>query len=226
MLLITILLLYSLLASAQKSDVGNWFIYFGNQQINKRWNWWNEVQYRNFNFAGDLEQLLLRTGIGYNLTENNNNILLGYGYILSNPYVTGTNDKTTTTENRIYEQFITRQNFGRVFIQHRYRMEERFLSSGYKMRFRYFLSFNVPINKPLIEKGSLYLSAYNEIFLNFKSPVFDRDRLYGALGFAINKYLRIETGIMYQIYETSSRPQFQIVFFNNSPLSKNKAKSK
>ena len=226
MLLITILLLYSLLASAQKSDVGNWFIYFGNQQINKRWNWWNEVQYRNFNFAGDLEQLLLRTGIGYNLTENNNNILLGYGYILSNPYVTGTNDKTTTTENRIYEQFITRQNFGRVFIQHRYRLEERFLSSGYKMRFRYFLSFNVPINKPLIEKGSLYLSAYNEIFLNFKSPVFDRDRLYGALGFAINKYLRIETGIMYQIYETSSRPQFQIVFFNNSPLSKNKAKSK
>ena len=220
MLLITILLLYSLLASAQKSDVGNWFIYFGNQQINKRWNWWNEVQYRNFNFAGDLEQLLLRTGIGYNLTENNNNILLGYGYILSNPYVTGTNDKTTTTENRIYEQFITRQNFGRVFIQHRYRLEERFLSSGYKMRFRYFLSFNVPINKPLIEKGSLYLSAYNEIFLNFKSPVFDRDRLYGALGFAINKYLRIETGIMYQIYETSSRPQFQIVFFNNSPLSK------
>ncbi|HWH63395.1 MAG TPA: DUF2490 domain-containing protein [Ginsengibacter sp.] len=226
MLLITILLLYSVLASAQKSDVGNWFIYFGNQQINKRWNWWNEVQYRNFNFAGDLEQLLLRTGIGYNLTENNNNILLGYGYILSNPYVTGTNDKTTTTENRIYEQFITRQNFGRVFIQHRYRLEERFLSSGYKMRFRYFLSFNVPINKPLIEKGSLYLSAYNEIFLNFKSPVFDRDRLYGALGFAINKYLRIETGIMYQIYETSSRPQFQIVFFNNSPLSKNKAKSK
>ena len=226
MLLITILLLYSLLASAQKSDVGNWFIYFGNQQINKRWNWWNEVQYRNFNFAGDLEQLLLRTGIGYNLTENNNNILLGYGYILSNPYVAGTNDKTTTTENRIYEQFITRQNFGRVFIQHRYRLEERFLSSGYKMRFRYFLSFNVPINKKIIEKGSLYLSAYNEIFLNFKSPVFDRDRLYGALGFAINKYLRIETGIMYQIYETSSRPQFQIVFFNNSPLSKNKAKSK
>ena len=66
---------------AQKTDVGNWFIYFGNQKINNRWNWHNEVQYRNFNFIGDLQQLLLRTGIGYNLTENNNNILLGYGFI-------------------------------------------------------------------------------------------------------------------------------------------------
>ena len=62
---------------AQKSDVGNWFIYFGNQKINKKWNWHNEVQYRNYNFAGDLQQLLLRTGIGYNLTENNSNVLMG-----------------------------------------------------------------------------------------------------------------------------------------------------
>src|SRR5664279_2673511 len=71
---------------AQKSDVGSWFIYFGNQQINKKWNWWNEVQYRNYNFIGDLEQLVFRTGIGYNLTENNNNVLLGYAFIYSEPY--------------------------------------------------------------------------------------------------------------------------------------------
>ena len=64
--------------NAQSTDIGNWFLYFGNQKINNRWNWHNEVQYRNYNFAGDLEQLLLRTGIGYNLTENNNNVLLGF----------------------------------------------------------------------------------------------------------------------------------------------------
>ncbi len=62
-------------AKAQKTDLGNWFIYSGNQKINTKWNWHNEVQYRNFNFAGDLEQLLLRTGLGYNLSENNNNVL-------------------------------------------------------------------------------------------------------------------------------------------------------
>ena len=207
-------------AQAQESDVGNWFIYFGNQKINKKWNWWNEVQYRNYNFAGDLEQLMLRTGVGYNLTENNNNLLLGYAYIISNPYIAGTNEKTSTNENRIYQQFITKQNFGRVYIQHRYRLEERFLETDFRMRFRYFFSLNIPINKPVIEKNSFYFSAYNELFLYLDKPVFDRDRVYAAFGYGINKNLKIEAGLMYQIYETYNRPQFQIVFFNNIPFGK------
>jgi hypothetical protein len=52
---------------SQQSKVGNWFIYFGNQKINHKWNFWNEVQYRNYNFAGDLQQLLIRTGLGLSL---------------------------------------------------------------------------------------------------------------------------------------------------------------
>jgi len=66
---------------AQESAIGNWLMYLGNQKINNRWNWHHEIQYRNYNFVGDLEQLLLRTGIGYNLSANNNNLLLGYTYI-------------------------------------------------------------------------------------------------------------------------------------------------
>src|SRR3990167_4855875 len=88
--------------NAQDSDVGNWFLYFGNQKINNRFNWHNEVQYRNYNFIGDLEQLLIRTGLGYNLSENNNNVLLGYAYIHSEPYVQGTDDKLKTDEHRIF----------------------------------------------------------------------------------------------------------------------------
>jgi hypothetical protein len=205
---------------AQKTDVGNWLIYFGNQQINKRWNWWNEMQYRNYNFIGDLEQLVFRTGIGYNLTENNNNVLLGYAFIYAEPYISGTDQKTSQTENRIYEQFITRQNFGRVFIQHRYRIEERFIASDFRMRFRYFLSLNIPINMESIKKDAIYFSAYNEIFLRTNKPVFDQDRIYGAFGYAINNYLRLETGMMYQIFENGNKLQLQFVFMNNIPFKK------
>lgn len=220
MLCTGVLVFFFHVAFAQKSDIGSWYIYFGNQQINKKWNWWNEVQYRNYNFIGDLEQLLLRTGIGYNLTDNNNNVLLGYAFILSNPYMQGTDEKTSITENRIYEQYTTRQNFGRVYIQHRYRLEERFLQDNFKLRARYFLSFNIPINNKQILPNTFYASAYNEIFLNFKEPVFDRDRLYVALGYAINKNIKVETGFMYQIYANDNRPQFQFVLFNNSPFTK------
>lgn len=205
--------------NAQDSEVGNWFLYFGNQKINNRWNFHNEVQYRNYNFAGDLEQLLLRTGIGYNLSENNNNLLLGYAYIHSEPYIAGTDDKLETDEHRIFQQFITKQQFGRVNIQHRYRFEQRFIEDDYKMRLRYFLSLNVPINKKEMEKNAIYASAYNEIFLNTEGPTyFDRDRIYGGIGFCFNKNFKVEAGVMSQILSNSSRTQFQIMFFNSLPF--------
>ncbi len=209
---------------AQNSEFGNWFIYYGNQPINKKLNWWNEVQYRNYNLAGDLEQWMFRTGLGYNLTENNNNILLGFAHIISEPYINGTNNKTSFTENRIYQQFITRQNFGKIFIQHRYRLEERFLPTDFRVRFRYFLSINIPFNNKIITKNTFYASAYNELFLHLNSPVFDRDRVYFALGYGINKYLRIETGLMYQLFENRNRPQFQLAIFNNVPYLQRKTK--
>ena len=180
----------SMLSFAQKSDVGNWFIYFGNQKINKKWNWHNEVQYRNYNFIGDMNQLLLRTGIGYNLTENNNNILLGYGFIHTQKYLPNSNEKVATKEHRIFQQFITRQKFNRVYLQHRYRVEERFVPNDFQIRFRYFLSVNIPLNKKTMDKDAFYLSAYNEIFINSQQPLFDRNRLYGAAGYVINKILK------------------------------------
>lgn len=211
----------SMLSYAQKSDLGNWFIYFGNQKISKKWNWYNEVQYRNYNFAGDLQQLLLRTGIGYNLAENNNNILLGYAFINSQRYLPNSDDKAGANEHRIYQQFITRQNFSRVFIQHRYRIEERFLPNDFQVRFRYFLSLNVPVNNNTMSGKTFYASAYNEIFINMDSPIFDRNRIYAGLGYVINKNFRVETGFMAQSLEQTNRNQFQIIIFNNIPFTNN-----
>jgi hypothetical protein len=205
-------------STAQQSDVGNWFIYVGNQKINDRWNWHNEAQYRNFNFAGDLQQLILRTGLGYNLTEQNNNILLGYGFIHTQKYLPNSDEKAGSDEHRIFQQFITRQNFGRFFIQHRYRIEERFLTDDFQMRFRYFLACNIPINHKTMVKNTFYASLYNEIFINGQNELFDRNRLFGALGYVVNKYFRVEAGFMAQTLLNSNRNQFQIVLYNNLPF--------
>lgn len=204
---------------SQTSDFGAWYNYYGNNRVSKHLNWWNEVQYRNYNMGGDLEQLLLRTGLGYNLSENNNNLLLGYGFVYSAPYDAG-GSKTAIREHRLFQQFITKQQFGRFFIQHRYRVEERFLASGFKIRFRYLLGLNIPLNKKNMIKHAVYLSLYDEMFLNAVSPVFDRNRLYGALGFVFNKNLRLELGVMSQMQETRTREQLQLCFFNSLPFYK------
>lgn len=200
---------------AQPSDLGNWWIYFGDKKINQKWNWHHEVQYRNFNFIGDTEQLLLRTGIGYNLTENNNNIHFGYGFIYTEPYIGNADEKTSFNEHRLYQQFITRQSFGRFSLQHRYRFEQRFFADDFRLRLRYFLSLNIALTQKQMMDKTLYLSFYNELFMNTNEVFFDRNRLYGGLGFRFSKTIRTELGIMNQSTNTVSRNQLNIITFLN-----------
>lgn len=215
MVALTCALMLPYISTAQSSDFGNWLIYIGNKKVNSKWNIHNEVQYRNYDAIGDLEQLLLRTGLGYNLSENNHNLLLGYGYILSQNYIADTQNKMDVNEHRIFQQFTSKQNIGSVSLSHRYRFEQRFVESDFKMRLRYFLAFKVPIIKTETSPSKLYLSAYNEVFLNTQSDVFDRNRVYGGLGFQLNKNVRIEAGYMSQLFENSSRDQFNLITFVN-----------
>ena len=177
--LLLFVILIPILSNGQPSDFGNWFIYFGNMDFKERWNWHNEVQYRNYNFIGDLEQLLIRTGVGYNLTEANNNVLLGYGYILSQNYIEGTNEKEDVNEHRIYQQYITRQTFSRFLLQHRYRFEQRWVEGDFRLRFRYFLGINFLLNNRKMVDNTWYISAYNEIFIkySFRNSIFGSSML-------------------------------------------------
>ncbi len=206
---------FPFLLNAQSSDLGNWMIYFGNIKMKSDWNWHHDIQYRNYDLIGDLEQLLLRTGIGYNLTENNNNLLLGYGYIKSGVYPGDGAEKTDVNEHRIYQQFITRQKIGRLALQHRYRSEQRFVEDKFNMRFHYFLLLNFPLNNENMDPGTFYLSAYNEIFLSTESPVFDRNRIYAGAGYKFSDTVRAELGYLNQLFEKTSRDQLNMILFVN-----------
>ncbi|WP_242092532.1 DUF2490 domain-containing protein [Aestuariivivens sediminicola] len=211
---LTFMLMPFFFIQGQNSDLGNWLIYFGNKKLNDSWNIHNEVQYRNYDAVGDLEQLLLRTGLGYSFNNNKSNVLLGYGYILSKNYINDT-DKNSVNEHRIFQQFISKQEVGIVKLNHRYRFEQRFVESDFRLRFRYFLGINVPLQNKESGKNPLYLSAYNEIFLNTKSSVFDRNRLYGGFGLKLSEAVKIELGYMNQFFETSGRDQINIITFVN-----------
>jgi hypothetical protein len=213
-----LLLLGSGPASAQKpGPFGCWPIYFGSAALDNRWGIWGEAQYRSYDFAGDLDQLLLRTAVTYNLDSAKNvQLAQGYAYVRSEPYIAGTEAKRMTEEHRLYQQLILRQRWGRFYLQHRYRIEERFLQdNNFRMRFRYFLSANFCLNKKSLGAGTVYLSAYNELFIHNDQPFFDRDRIFGGLGYGLSRSLRVEAGPMWQQVATTGRPQLLVQVFHN-----------
>ncbi len=153
--IVILTILTPLFMVAQDSDLGSWYLYLGNKKLNDQWNLHHEIQYRNYDGIGDLEQLLLRTGVGYNLTENNNILLLGYGYILSENYLEDLNVKQSVVEHRIYQQYQLKQSLGIVNFKHRFRFEQRFVEADFKSRLRYFLSVSIPVNNKLLENNTL-----------------------------------------------------------------------
>ena len=200
-------------ADAQDSDLGNWLIYIGSKKISQNWNWHNEIQNRNYNTFGDLEQLLIRTGLGYNLRDKNQNLLLGYGYILSENY-NELDQKTPINEHRIFQQFILRQTINDFKLGHRFCLEQRFIESEFKIRFRYFLNARLPLK--IGRDNRFYLSGYNEFFLSFEEVFFDRNRLYGGIGYKLSEGINLELGYMNQFLQgSSSRDQLNLIMFLN-----------
>ena len=199
---------------AQEEDFGKWLVYFGNQKINNKWLLQSDVQYRLNQTPEQKSQLLLRAGLGYNLTEANNNILLGIAYIESN-LLEGDVTMPSTNEKRIYQQYLYKQKRNNLFITHRVRMEERFLADDFGLRSRYFLSLQKPLNGKLLNRRSIYASCFNELFIDIKNQKFDRNRLYAGIGFGVSNDIRLETGYLIQAQKNSTRGQFQLIVYNN-----------
>ena len=208
--------------NAQNQETGAWYIYFGNARFkNSLLSIHAEAQYRNHNIIGDLEQLLLRTGLQYNLKDNLATFTAGYGFVRSEPE--GSDNRSATTENRIYQEALLRQGIGRVRLSHRFRYEQRFITDqDFRTRYRYALFINIPVNQKSMTKKAWYIALYNEVFINGQKinngPVFDRDRVYAALGYMISDKLGLQAGYMSQILETKSKGQLQLSLHHNFRL--------
>lgn len=204
-----------------ESDLGSWYMYFGNFRFSETpWAIHGEIQYRNNNILGDLEQLLLRTGVQYNLKSGQVSFLAGYASITTG-FPGESSDKFH--ENRIYQEVILRQKLGRVGLMHRYRYEQRWIAeSDFRTRFRYGIFVNVPLNKKeLNEEGAVYAQLYDEIFINGEKPdssatiqYFDRNRIYLGLGYRTSTKLALQFGIMEQTSNFFSKTQLQFSAFH------------
>ncbi len=220
------------------SNLNGWFMYFGDHPISPKWGVHLEGQWRRNDVINRWQQLLLRPAI--NLEVNPNLVLTGgYAYVKSYPY----GDfpaRDSFPEQRIFQQLLLKHRLGRVDVQHRYRLEQRFIgqvlrsaigspavdSWRYQNRFRYFVKAAVPLSDS--KESQWYLGFYDEVFLHFApnsgASVFDQNRAYAALGRKLSRTERIEVGYMNQtLIHRSGRVQetnhtLQVSFFSVAPF--------
>ena len=216
------LILLSCQLSAQtavdEDKLGAWYMYFYTLRFGEsQWGLQGDLQYRNWNLGGDLEQLLLRSGVTYTPTDAGVTFTLGLANVTSGAY--GDSD-ATSTETRIYQEALFPQRLGgRFLLTHRLRYEQRWVEGqDFRTRYRYNLFVNVPLNATELADGTVYLALYNEIFLNGQTDIgggrsvqyFDRNRLYLGLGYGISDRLRTQLGWMKQTTTSVAKSQLQL----------------
>ena len=206
-------------SQVNEQEVGAWYMYFFNTTFKESsWGIQGDIQYRNWNLGGDLEQLLLRGGLTFKPKKADIKFTLGYGNITTGGF--GLENKSTVGESRIYQEALFPLKFtDRISTNHRLRYEQRFNENqNIRTRYRYNLFLNVALNKSKLEKNTLYLALYNEIFINGQRnigngnsvDVFDRNRFYVAFGYIINQHLKVQLGVMNQTTNNWNKNQLQL----------------
>ena len=201
-----------------EGELGAWYMYFFNTILKESsWGFQGDIQYRNWNVFGDLEQLLLRGGITYKPQKTNIKFTLGYGNVTTGAFGP---DNSTTKESRLYQEALYPVKFGnRFYTNHRFRYEQRFVENqDFRTRYRYNLFLNIPLNKSSMESKTLYIALYNELFINGQRNVgsgntvelFDRNRLYLGMGYIIKNGLKFQLGIMEQKTDNWVKKQLQV----------------
>ena len=210
-------------AEIDQDELGGWYILTFNKDVaESRFGFQGDVQYRTWDGSGDLEQLLLRGGVTYRPDALPGKYTLGLANITSGQFG---ESKQTRTENRTYQEAEIPQRVGQKgFLKHRFRFEQRWVNGqDFRTRLRYALFANVPLNRPDLSPGAFYLALYNEIFINGERDIgggaevdfYDRNRLYGALGYKLSNTGQIQLGYMQQHTNVVNKGQFQLSLHYN-----------
>ncbi|MCC5918080.1 MAG: DUF2490 domain-containing protein [Cryomorphaceae bacterium] len=162
-------------------------------------------------WVGRMTQIYNRHGLTYQFNKDFRATIGGVLRLNFTPEPTG-DDKDLydyiTPEPRIWHEYLFKQEFGRVQIFHRLRMEHRWNRSNlknsefiYRDRWRYKIFANIPINKPRFEPGTWFFTPDVEIIMQSGSPVIDSPledlRIQPIIGYIASPRIKHTLSMMY-----------------------------
>ena len=185
------------------ANAHQWWIYIGDHPIRGPWGFYTEAQVRRADFGTQWQQLLLREAVTYRFSPSVQ-VASGYGSIRSARYGDFPSAQPAF-EHRAWEQLTVRNDVKPLELEHRYRVEQRWLqnfnASGdyswrYQNRFRYQFKANLPVGP------RWYLTGGDELFIHFGgnhgASLFDQNRAFAGMGYKVSARNRLEVTYMNQ----------------------------
>lgn len=227
-----VLVIFQVYVNAQETgedNLGAWYMYFGTNRISQKFSIHTEAQFRYYEQAKNFNQLLLRTGLNYHINPDAM-ATFGYAYINTDPNFSDNRiifediltEDLRLNEHRIFQQFILKDKVWEVLFEHRYRLEQRFITVGeesdpeFATRTDHRARYRLQVTLPLTD--IFFLNFYDEIFINLQREAFDQNRLYAALGVHVTENLSVQAGYLKNHFRTANFDRLQIGIFYNPDL--------
>ncbi len=210
-----------------------WLSYAADHPVSSRWELHFDGSYRP-TIGSPARQWMLRPGAGLQITDRLK-LSLTYSYFDTHPNGLR-QDEGETREHRSHQQIEYSMPWRRTVIRHRFRMEERWLSSPnhagqtprwrWQDRPRYMLRLDLPLHRNNHPSVAPVLTLYDEVLFSFASPAasaFEQNRVYTGLTWKLLPGFSLEAGAMHQAIKTVAGPFrhnliFQMSLRNNLPL--------
>jgi long-subunit fatty acid transport protein len=205
-------LIFAVHLQAQTNEASGWFFLSHTQKLADKWSYMTDVQIRSSSHFKYLQNILLRPGLLYQLTDQQS---LGIGYTYFATWDRSEMPCTFEPESRIFEQYVYKSKGGRLALNNRLRFEQRFIQKTeatiFARRLRYQIQARFQLTCDSEFATGLYVNLQNEIFLNVQNQdeinnhFFDQNRLYLGMGYRVIKEFEVELGYYYryQILEDS-----------------------
>ncbi|NRA91143.1 MAG: DUF2490 domain-containing protein, partial [Psychroserpens sp.] len=177
-----------------EDELGSWYMLFGKHEISDTISINTGMQFRYYEVISNYNLNLFYTGINYHFNSNTY-FTFNYGYLDIDHSIEFTDIKNTI-EHRFWEQIYHRHQLGSIPLNHRVRLEHRFLhlmdENTIQNRIRYRIGTKLPFNK------TFGLVINNEFLLNLEGEAFRENRAYAAIETRFSKTFQLQLGYMKQ----------------------------
>lgn len=178
-------------------DMGHWSLLINNLRVSEHWGVHTNLQMRHNDGDFHFDQLLARAGLRYYMNDKWQ-IWVGMDYFKLNP-LDAERSGVYPADVFSWQQLIYEWEWKRLDIEHRFWLEQRLTeSNAWKYRLRNRLTVDLPLNKPEIQKGTLYVSVWTENFLDNRAPLFNRQTLLTTLAYRLNSISTFRIGYFSQ----------------------------